>query len=293
LLEEKFPGVLYTVFTDHTNMLSKRLPDFGMNFPQRSVSPSWNQVERQIFNQQDHIFVLGRHVKQSMIEDYDVPSARVSIVGAGPNLDVDIERDGIEKNYTAKNVLFVGLDAKRKGLDTLKKAFAKVLQVHPDAKLNIVGPSGNNEEGINYFGKLRGEPLKELFYDSQVFAMPSLREPFGIVFLEAMWSKAVCIGTRIEAIPEIIRDGETGYIVDPNDDASLAEKIIALLSHPEDLKDKAERGYAVARSEWRWDLTAKKILDKARELARGNLCSAPQSTTTRRAGGMKKAPGGG
>jgi glycosyltransferase involved in cell wall biosynthesis len=117
---------------------------------------------------------------------------------------------------------------------------------------------------------LKGEPLKELFYDSQIFAMPSLREPFGIVFLEAMWSKAVCIGTSIEAIPEIIKDGETGYIVDPNDDGALAERISALFSHPEDLKDKAERGYAVAKSEWRWDLTAKKILDKAVEPTREN-----------------------
>jgi glycosyltransferase involved in cell wall biosynthesis len=257
--KRKSPGVLYAVFTDHTNMLSKRLPDFGMLFPERSVIPTWNQVEREVFSQQDLIFVVGRHVKQSMIDDYGVPSARVSVVGAGPNLDVDIERDGIEKNYAAKNILFVGLDAARKGLGALRKAFAKVRQVHPDANLNIVGLNGDNEEGVRYYGKLKGEPLKELFYDSQIFAMPSLREPFGIVFLEAMWSKAVCIGTSIEAIPEIIKDGETGYIVDPNDDGALAERISALFSHPEDLKDKAERGYAVAKSEWRWDLTAKKI----------------------------------
>lgn len=259
-------GVTYTLFTDHTNLLSKNLPDYGVDFPERHTSRRWNEIERVRYGEQDHIFVMGRHVKQSMIDDYGLPAASVTVVGAGPNLDVDIERDRPRKDYAGKNILFVGFDAARKGLDTLKKAFCTVREVHADAILNVVGINGPSGRGVEYRGKLFGEPLKQLFYDSQIFVLPSVREPFGIVLLEAMWSKAVCIGSSIEAMPEIIKEGETGYLVAPNDEHSLADRLMRLLSSPDELKRMADSGYSVARVHWRWDRVAKTILDSTRDL---------------------------
>lgn len=209
---------------------------------------------------------MGRHVKESMIEDYGVPPSSVTAVGAGPNLDVDIERDRPAKDYTGKNILFVGLDGPRKGLPTLIKAFEAVRQVHGDARLDVVGVVGPNGGGVKYHGRLYGEPLKQLFYDSQIFALPSVREPFGFVFMEAMWSKAVCIGCNIEAMPEIIQDGESGFVVEPNDDQMLADRIIRLLDSPDGLQRMAEKAYAAAGSRWGWSRVARAILDVTRNL---------------------------
>ena len=120
---ERRVGLVYTAFTDHTNILSKRLPNYGLSFPEQSVSAAWNKIERRNLMLLDHVFVMGSHVKQSMLDDYGVPEERVTVVGAGPNVDVDIERDRVAKDYTGKNLLFVGLDSQRKGLPLLLKGF--------------------------------------------------------------------------------------------------------------------------------------------------------------------------
>ncbi|MEP7247186.1 MAG: glycosyltransferase family 4 protein, partial [Gammaproteobacteria bacterium] len=270
---KKRPGVVYTAITDHTNLLSKQLPDFGLHFPERFVSSTWNALERLNLLRQDHIFVLGSHVKRSMVEDYGIPEQRITVVGSGPNLDVDIERDDVAKDERGKNVLFVGLEPERKGLPALKKAFAKVLEAHPDAVLHVVGVEAENETGIVHYGEVRGEALKQRFYQAQIFAMPSLREPFGVVFVEAMWAKAVCVGTNIGAIPELIDDGETGFVVEPNDSDALAARIIALFDQPEMMKGFAERAYAQAKQKWSWEHVLTKILADANHLLKKTVSS--------------------
>jgi glycosyltransferase involved in cell wall biosynthesis len=133
------PGVTYTLFTDHTNLLSKKLPDYGVDLPERHVDRRWNDIEQTTFNGQDHIFVMGGHVKQSLVEDYGVQQSRVTVVGGGPNLDVDVERDRGTKNFSGKRILFVGFDAPRKGLGTLKSAFRLLREIHPRPSSTSLG----------------------------------------------------------------------------------------------------------------------------------------------------------
>lgn len=258
--KNKKRGKYYTIFTDHTNLLSKQLPENGFKSPESNVHASWNEIEGDILSRQDHIFVMGSHVEHSMVDDYGIDANKITVVGAGPNLDVDIERDGIDKNYNRKQILFVGLEVERKGLRVLEKAFDKVLEIYPDATLHIVGTDGVSGDGKTYYGKLVDEPLKRLFYESQIFALPTYREPFGVVFLEAMFAKNVCIGTSVGAIPKIIDDGQSGYIIEPGDEVMLANKIIDLLSDPNLLKKMAENGYHLAKTKWTWDKVAEKIV---------------------------------
>jgi glycosyltransferase involved in cell wall biosynthesis len=256
----KRTGVRYALLTDHVNLLSKKLPDLGVPFMERGASSSWNDVERRALAAQDCVLVLGAYVKDCIVHDYGIPAEQVTVIGAGPVLDVDARRDGIEKDYAGQNVLFVGLDAQRKGLSTLEAAFERVSARFPRATLHIVGVEGKSTASTRYHGVVRGAPLKSLFYSAQVFALPSLREPFGLVFLEAMYAKNVCIGTTLGAMPEIIRDNETGFVVAPGDASSLADRIIWLFEHPQEMKRMAEAGYARASRHYNWASTTEKIL---------------------------------
>jgi glycosyltransferase involved in cell wall biosynthesis len=255
-------GKVYALLTDHTNALSKKSPHYGFDPPEASVHPCWHGIERRIFAEQDHIFVMGSYVKSSIVSDYGICADKVTVVGAGPNLDVDVERDGVAKDFGKKEVLFVGSDGPRKGIDVLRKAVAEVAQVHPDVRVHVVGFTGESSERIEYHGNVHGEPLKQLFYSATILVLPTFREPFGIVLLEAMFSKAVCIGTAVGAIPEIIEDGRTGFIIPPNDERTLADRIIQLLSDPVRSAAFAERAYERARLLWTWDRVTDKMVER-------------------------------
>lgn len=258
------PGIPCALYTDHVNLLSKQLPDYGFQIPEKRVYARWNELERIAMSQVDHIFVMASYVKQSIIEDYGIDPKKVSVVRAGPPLDIDIERDGFLKDYQARNILFVGLEPARKGLDVLRKAYSQVAAVYPDATLQIVGTEGATADGIIYHGKLYGEPLKKLLYASQVFALPAFREPFGNVIVEAMWAKCACIGTNTGAMPEIIEHGKSGFIIEPGDEEALAQGILQLFDSPELLRDIAERGYQRASAKYSWEKVTQKMIERLR-----------------------------
>jgi glycosyltransferase involved in cell wall biosynthesis len=94
-----------------------------------------------------------------------------------------------------------------------------------------------------------------------VFTMPSLYEPYGIVFAEAMAHRLPCVGTTICAMPEIIRDGDTGYVVPPADDRALADRLIGLLRDPLACRQMGERGYRKYEAEHTWDAVAARMCD--------------------------------
>jgi glycosyltransferase involved in cell wall biosynthesis len=258
----KNPKLSYFVMTDHVNLLSKELKDYGVKIPERRVYARWNDLERLLLLEQDHIFVLGSHVKRAMVDLYGIDSQKITVTGAGPNVDIDIVRDNIKKDYHSRNILFVGLDAERKGLDLLVRAFRRVKSAYPDAILHVVGKAGTTAGGVVYHGKLSGIPLKRLYYECQVFAMPSYREPFGVVYVEAMMAKAVCIGTNVGAAPEIFVDAHSGLIIEPGDDSALTERILQLFSNHKHMKTLAENGYERAKCRWTWAIAAQRISEK-------------------------------
>ncbi len=283
-------GVRYAILTDHVNLLSKRLPDVGASSHERDTAGIWNDLERRVLGTQDYNFVMGRYVKEAMVKDYGVDPRRVAVTGGGPNLDVDAERDGIVKDYSKKNILFVGLDAERKGLPVLLRAFERVLGEFPDARLQVAGASGASGGGVIYHGVVKGPALRSLFYGAQVFALPSFREPFGIVFLEAMWAKAACVGTTLGAMSEFIEDGRTGYLVEPGDAETLGDRLLELFGDPGRLKDMAERGYRIARKRYGWERAASVI---SRCLLEGALAESVESRPDQGEGAKRSEAGTG
>jgi glycosyltransferase involved in cell wall biosynthesis len=247
------PGKLFCVYTDYMNLLSKALPDHGFPLDERNTLPVWNQLERRILHGQDHIFVMGAHVKPAIVAHYGISEDKVTVVGAGPGLDLDIERDQIQKDYGARRILFVGKLPGKKGLGILIKAFCRVRAVLPDAELHVVTGEPVSGPGIVFHGSTSAAELKALFYSASVFTLPAFKEPLGLVYLEAMLAKCACIGTSTGSMPEIIEEGVTGYLVTPGDDTALAERIIVLLSDPERTRSMAELAYRRARDYWCWD----------------------------------------
>jgi glycosyltransferase involved in cell wall biosynthesis len=92
-----------------------------------------------------------------------------------------------------------------------------------------------------------------------VFALPTLREPFGLAYLDAMACGVACVGTALEAVPEIVRDGETGLLVPPGDAGALAAALERLLGDPARARAMGACGRERVLARFRWDLVAERL----------------------------------
>jgi glycosyltransferase involved in cell wall biosynthesis len=137
-------------------------------------------------------------------------------------------------------ILFIGKDHKRKGSAILLQAFEIVRKEIPDAELHLVGGLGAiaDRPGVVSHGFIacstvagRGQ-FDHLFATSSVFCLPSRYEPFGIAFVEAMRAGLPCVGCRSWAMPEIIDEGKTGWLVDDGSVEELSSVLIAALRDP-------------------------------------------------------------
>jgi phosphatidylinositol alpha-1,6-mannosyltransferase len=86
------------------------------------------------------------------------------------------------------------------------------------------------DEAVQFTGFVVQDELARLYRGARVFSMPSRGEGFGLVYLEAMMHGLPCIGASQDAAPEVIEDGETGFIVSQADRVALVDRISRVLS---------------------------------------------------------------
>lgn len=96
------------------------------------------------------------------------------------------------------------------------------------------------QECVSYLGKKYGEQKAAVFEEADVFIHPTYEDCFPLVLLEAMQFGLPIISTPEGAIPEIVKEGETGFIVPKKDAAALADKITFLQQNPSRLKEIGE-----------------------------------------------------
>ena len=128
-----------------------------------------------------------------------------------------------------------------KGHDQLIDAWPRVLAQVPDATLICVGEGDDVERlqakaagvGAGHAVRFTGfvdDATRAAIYDRAVaLAMPSRREGFGLVYVEAMAAGLPCVGSIHDAAREVIVDGETGFLVDQADTDAIVARLVALL----------------------------------------------------------------
>ena len=149
--------------------------------------------------------------------------------------------------------IFVGMDWERKGGPELVEAFKKVLTVHPDARLIIVGCSPQiTVPNCDVVGRIPSREVHTYYNASAVFCLPTILEPFGLVFIEAMSHRLPVVGTNIGAIPDFVVEGHNGHLVSPRDSSSLADALIDLVGNPEKCRRFGEAGRRIAAERYNW-----------------------------------------
>lgn len=151
-------------------------------------------------------------------------------------------------------VVQVGHLIKQKHFDVTLRAFARLKKEYPAAQFTVVGQGSEREalealadelgvsESVHFLGQLPNEAVLAEMSKAQFFCMPSVREGFGIVYLEAMASGCVAIGTEGEGIADLIESGKNGFLVPPEDPEAIWQVMQRCLQHPAEAEAIAARG---------------------------------------------------
>jgi glycosyltransferase involved in cell wall biosynthesis len=259
-------GLLRCTYQDGNLMTFLERPDLVLDRESRSLRRAIAH-EAGVQRRMDFVFTMSEWVRRSMIDDYGLDPRNVVTVGAGPNLDTLPPRP--EREDGPPRLLFVGKRFDRKGGPQLLEAFRRVRARRPDAELWIVGPAEpvSTDAGVRHIGHiLRDMPagdaqIDRLYREASAFVLPSLYEPFGISFLEAMAYRLPCVGSDSCAMPEIIDHGVTGYVAPTGDAEGLGAVLLELIEEPRRMRAMGDAAYARLLERFTWDRVAERLLD--------------------------------
>lgn len=196
-----------------------------------------------------------------------------------------------------KTVLFVGGLGRRKGVYDILKAVPIVAERFPKVRFLFAGQEeargewerlqkawseGHLEEHAQFLGCVTGLDKLDLFLRADVFVLPSYGENLPYSLLEAMASGLPVVATPVGAIPEIVEEGRSGFLIQPGDVESLAERIMKLLGEPRlrilmshANREKIRREYLPEAAMARFDTVYKNLLTE-KQSARANPLRSPE-----------------
>jgi glycosyltransferase involved in cell wall biosynthesis len=184
---------------------------------------------------------------------YGVDADRIEVI---PHF-IDLEGKSPAES-TEKSVVFVGRLSVEKGAEILVEAMSRI----PDVKCVIVGEgpertklrrlaSSLDLKNVEFAGRLVGDELWKRIAAARAVVVPSLTyETFGLTVLEAYAFGKPVVASRIGALPEVVREGETGLLAEAGNAADLAEKIAALANDEPRARRLGLAGRALAEREY-------------------------------------------
>lgn len=255
----KRPSRRYVLLLDNTRQLAMERPadpSVGLDAPP-DYGSGWRERETRTYRGASAIAAFSRRVCDSLEGHYGVAPGRAHVVGAGAN----VFPERVERRDDGETILFIGTRWELKGGPVLARAFSRLRRRRPKARLLVVGPGTKPDlpEGASYLGYLPAAMLPGILAQASVFALPTIREAFGIAYLDAMACGVPCVGTAVEAVPEIVEHGTTGLLVPPSDDAALEAALEKLLTDRELARRMGEAGRERVATRFLWSHVGERL----------------------------------
>ncbi|MFL6604769.1 MAG: glycosyltransferase family 4 protein [Steroidobacteraceae bacterium] len=257
MFDASLPNVPHFIYTDHTHLENRNYPVPEAATP---LSMTWAAMEKGAYRNARMVFTMSRNISRSLISEYGCSPQKVKCIYAGSNVSTEMSGSIDTSRFSAKNILFVGVDWERKGGPVLLEAFRTLRRTHPEARLTIVGCSPEiSEPGVHIEGRVPLSEVAKYYRSASVFCLPTLNEPFGLVYLEAAAFGLPVVATRLGAIPEIVIDGKTGYLVEPQNAAELAARLDDLLRDPRRAEQFGAHGREWVSHRYSWEETGHRL----------------------------------
>jgi len=241
-------------------------------------------TEREVSNNCHRIIAATEKEVEAIIRHYGASPETISVVPCGVNMELfrPIEKEEAKRHLgfgnNGKNILFVGRLEPLKGIDKLLRAMT-YLEDGRNLKLWIIGGDEQSQhelerlqrlshefqiqDSVSFLGLIKQPELPFYYSAADVCVVPSYYESFGLVALESLACGTPVVTTRVGSMESIIRQGETGYVLDDNTPCCLADKIALLLS-----RSKNDTGLVNLIREsvtgFSWTSIAEKIVEECR-----------------------------
>lgn len=182
---------------------------------------------------------------------------------------VEHVKTGIEKQ--PQTILQAGHLTTQKRVTVTIEAFKMLREQYPGVTLTLVGKGEERtnleeqckasgvQDAVRFTGQVPNRKVLEEMGKAQFFVMPSVHEGFGIVYLEAMASGCITIGTEGEGIADLIVSGQNGFLVPPDDPMAIVRVLEWCLEHTEEAAAIAERGQKSAQC-LTWEKNAREYI---------------------------------
>jgi glycogen synthase len=235
---------------------------------------SW--AERLAVERADRVIAVSAQMRADILAHFRVAPERVVVIHNGVDARAfartdrreALARHGVREPY----VLFVGRISEQKGIFHLLEA-ARALP--PEVQLVLCASSPDTPElSARLEAAVAGRPqvrwinamlpveeVVQLYTHAGLFVCPSIYEPFGLINLEAMACGVPVVASRVGGIPEVIVDGETGWLVEPGDVAALGQALRAALADPARARRMGEAGRRRVEAHFAWDRIAERTLE--------------------------------
>ncbi|MBI5658009.1 MAG: glycosyltransferase family 4 protein [Nitrosomonadales bacterium] len=183
-----------------------------------------------------------------------------------------------------RRILFLANFCERKGHFDALRAIAKLAPEFPDAVLVLAGDDrdpGTRDllereaerlgirDRIEFVGTVSGEAKDQEIRDADILILPSHTENMPISLIEGMAAALPVVATAVGAIPEMIRDGETGFVIEARDADALAERLARLFRDPALGRRIGQQAQAYARATWDTEVVAGRTLALYEQLVAG------------------------
>jgi spore coat protein SA len=251
-------------------------------------------IERRI---QKADFILGSsdYITQKVKQRFPQLADRCYTVFNGVDAD-DFNADAEQPTSNEPRLLFVGRISPEKGVHVLIEAFRQVAKHHPEVKLDLVGTVqelpvdfliGLSDEPqvaqlaalyqenysnylqrlipvqlkdrVRFWGGVSHEKTREFYRKANILVNPSFSEAFGMSLIEGMANQKPVIATRVGGMPEIVRNGKTGLLVNTGDVSALADAMNQLLANSEQQRTMGRAGRERVLKLFTWEKVTKRL----------------------------------
>jgi starch synthase len=286
----------HTWYTFFAGFLAKQLYHLPLVVTMHSLEPlrPWKEeqlgagyglsswIERNTVEQADRVIAVSAEMKADILRCYKIAPEKIAVIHNG--IDLEQYRPTTDRSYLAKKgitgpyLLFVGRISRQKGILQLIEAMAYLKDTGFKLVLCAGAPDTPELErevqqgiaanpNIIWINEMVPKPkLIQLYSHALLFVCPSIYEPFGIINLEAMACQTPVVASRVGGIKEVVVDGETGVLVEPDQPQKLAAAIRSLSADPDLVQRFQLAGRRRVEQYFGWDVIAHRTIELYQQL---------------------------